>query len=465
MKQRRKPTVLVLSQVYVPDPTSVGQHMADAAEAIAARGYRVVVLTSSRGYDDPSIKYPSRETRGGVEIVRLPLSSFGKSSIPVRLLGAGLFLLQTVVRGLFTGRLAAILVSTSPPMCSAAALAIGGLRRVPVKYWVMDQNPDQMIALGRIREDGLAARTFNRLNRRILGRADDVIVLDRFMAQRVCRKRDVLEKLTVLPPWPHEDVLEPVAREENPFIERHGLRDKLVIMYSGNHSIASPLTTLLEAALALRDDPRLHFMFIGGGLGKQEVDDVIARHRPSNMVSLPYQPLSEIKYSLPAADVHVVSLGDTMVGIVHPCKIYGAMAVGRPILMLGPSPSHAADLIDEHHIGWKVAHGDVPGAVDVLREIRRAAPEHLAVMGATARRVIREQLSKQVLCGEFCDVVLRGVRAAEVVPAVDARQAAVTTTDRRGASADRTAEPIGPSDSNEQRSHATDVESAATRHT
>ena len=29
------------------------------------------------------------------------------------------------------------------------------------------------------------------------------------------------------------------------------------------------------------------------------------------------------------ADVHVVSLGEKMVGIIHPCKIYGAMAVAR----------------------------------------------------------------------------------------------------------------------------------------
>ena len=31
-------TILILSQVYVPDPASVGQHMADAAEGLAERG-------------------------------------------------------------------------------------------------------------------------------------------------------------------------------------------------------------------------------------------------------------------------------------------------------------------------------------------------------------------------------------------------------------------------------------------
>src|SRR5262245_56398242 len=131
MRSRR--TLLVISQVYVPDPASVGQHIADAAAEMARRGYPVRVLASARGYDNPKNKYPLRETRDGVEIRRLPLSSFGKRSIPIRLIGAVLFLTQAFLRGLFTPRLGCILVSTSPPMASIVAVVIGKLRGVPVK--------------------------------------------------------------------------------------------------------------------------------------------------------------------------------------------------------------------------------------------------------------------------------------------------------------------------------------------
>ena len=84
-------TLVVISQVYVPDPAAVGQHVADVAEEMARRGWRVIVYTANRGYDDPDICFPSRERRGGVEVRRLPLSSFGKTSIPVRLLAQFLF--------------------------------------------------------------------------------------------------------------------------------------------------------------------------------------------------------------------------------------------------------------------------------------------------------------------------------------------------------------------------------------
>ena len=92
MKEKQL-VILVMSQVYVPDPTSVGQHMHDAAKELAARGNTVRVLTSARGYEDPSQKYPRKEVREGVHIRRLPLSSFGKSSILIRLDRRNLFYL------------------------------------------------------------------------------------------------------------------------------------------------------------------------------------------------------------------------------------------------------------------------------------------------------------------------------------------------------------------------------------
>ena len=59
------------------------------------------------------------------------------------------------------------------------------------------------------------------MNRCILRRSQDVVVLDRFMAERVRRKLDVTRKLSIIPPWPHEEHLEPVPAAENPFRDEH----------------------------------------------------------------------------------------------------------------------------------------------------------------------------------------------------------------------------------------------------
>lgn len=420
---RSKPVLLVLSQVYVPDPASVGQHMHDAAAELAKRGLDVRIVTSARGFDDPTRKYPRKEHRDGVRIRRLGLSSFGKASIRARLLGASLFMVQSIWHGLATPRLSGILVSTSPPMAAMAALVIAWIRRVPVTYWVMDLNPDQMVELGKLSGNSLPVRVYDSFNRMILGKATNVIALDRFMADRILRKRDIANKLHIIPPWPHEEPLESIEHEANPFRREHGLEGKFVVMYSGNHGMASPVTTVLNAALRLRERTDIVFMFIGGGVCKHEIDRAIQEQKPENIRSLPYQPMDRLRYSLSAADLHLVSIGDSVVGIVHPCKVYGAMAVARPVLLLGPDPSHVSDIVREQGIGWQVAHGDVDRAVELIQHITDLPKEDLKNMGASAMSLINRQFSKSQLCGRFCDITMHGIKRSQAHSAMTAAMA------------------------------------------
>lgn len=401
----KRPRLLVITQVYVPDPAAVGQHIADTAEEMVRRGWEVVVLTSARGYDDPSVRYPRRETRRGVEIRRLPLSSFGKGSIAIRLFAQSLFMIQAVLRGLFTPGITAILVSTSPPFAGFGGRVLGFLRGVAYVWWVMDINPDQMVRSGRISERSFAARAFDWLNRQTIRGARSVIVLDRFMRDTIWRKAEAAGKTIVSPPWAHDNVLEDVPRDANPFRTRHGLDGSFVVMYSGNAGYSSPLDTLLEAAKRLEHDPRLKFVFIGGGVVKKEIDAMVAREKPPNIVTLPYQPFSELRYSLSAADVHVVSIADEAIGVVHPCKVYGALAVGRPVIALAARESYVGDILAGGDIGWVVEHGDVDRLVGILEGLPGTAPAVVAGMGRAARQAAATTFSRATLLGRVCDAI------------------------------------------------------------
>ncbi|MEM8874266.1 MAG: glycosyltransferase family 4 protein [Planctomycetota bacterium] len=415
-------SILILSQVYVPDPASVGQHMHDAAAELARRGWNVQVVTSRAGYDDPTRKYEPREERDGVHIRRLPFSSFGKKNILLRILGTASFALQAIFAGLFTRNVHAILFSTSPPLIGAAVTIVRMFRRVPTVYWAMDLNPDQLIALGKIKEGDLITRLLESINKTILHNSTRVIALDRFMAARLEARAPVADRMSIIPPWPHEKADAPLSHDENHWRKKHELDGKFVIMYSGNHSPSNPLDTLLEATRAFKDDDRIRFLFVGGGLGKKDVEAFIKKHGAKNVISLPYQPIETLRYSLSAGDVHVVSLGDDMVGIIHPCKVYGSMAVGRPVLFFGPRPSHVSDLLDNHDFGKHVSHGDVDAAVNAIRNLADASEQRLADMGAEAQRVLRNSLSQDILCAKMIDDVEATVsgKAAERTEAATA---------------------------------------------
>jgi hypothetical protein len=280
--------------------------------------------------------------------------------------------------------------------------------RTPRVYWAMDLNPDQLLAMGKLKEGSSTHRILEWINRSIILRSDLIVALDRFMDDRLRLGARRPRQVLVMPPWSHETVRPPLDHASNWFRDKHHLQGKFVVMYSGNHSPANPLDTLLQATLAFSDDDTIRFAFIGGGLGKKDVNAFIDQHRLSNAISLPYQPLADLRFSLGAADVHVVSLGPEMVGIIHPCKVYGAMAVGRPILFVGPRPSHVSDLLDQFRIGRHVSHGDVAGCIAAIRELRAEAeqsPARVEETGRRAQQALDENLSREALCRKMCDAV------------------------------------------------------------
>lgn len=402
--------------------------MAEVGEEVSKRGWYVKVYAADRGYDDPRQAYPRYEYSKGMHIRRLRWSSFGKRSIPLRLAGQLSFVVQTFLRGVFSRRLDAVLVTTSPPMGAVVAWAITFFRRAPMHFWVMDMNPDQAVELGAFDRRHWLVKIFDGFLKRMLRRSKSVIALDAFMAKRLIAKVagvDTMEKgweeraeanesvksggleVLVVPPWPMESLLAPVAHHENPFRKEHHLDGKRVLAYSGNHSLAHPIETFLLAAGKLGREAEVRFLFIGGGKRKGEVDAAAREGGVTSLVSLPYQPMEKIRYSLSAADVHLISVGDAMVGCVHPCKFYSALALGKPILLLGPRRSHVGEILAEYPIGWQVDHGDVARMVEVYSEILDCSMENLRARGLVALEVLRTRFSEAALRDQFVDGILR----------------------------------------------------------
>lgn len=397
MKRKK---LLLITQVYPPDPASVGQHMADVAENMARKGWDVVVLTPNRGYENHKEKYISWEVLNGVEVSRLSFTSFGKKNIILRLISQLLFLLNALFSSIFIKKPDALLVTTNLAFIIAPILK--KFRKIPYLYWVMDLNPDQAIAAGILSKKSLTARLYNFLQYVVLKHANTVISLDRFISKNIENKNNRINRHIIIPPWPHEDHLVKEAAKVKDFKKEHGWGNKRIFMYSGNHSLVHPLDTFLRASSSLKDTDDFLLAFIGGGLGKRQVNEYIQNHPELPIASLPYQPIENLNNSLTAGDVHLVSMGDKMAGCVHPCKVYGAMAIGRPILLLGNENNHIAEIINEYDIGWSVQHGDIDSMVKILKYLISVDKKVLEEKGHNAKVAIKKEFSQKKLLSDFC---------------------------------------------------------------
>jgi colanic acid biosynthesis glycosyl transferase WcaI len=362
--------ILILNQAFYPDVVSTAQHASDLAKALTRVGHEVTVVCSSRGYDDPRVRFPKREIWNAIDIIRIRSTGFGKSSKWRRAADFGTFMASCVFRLWSLPRFDVVVAMTSPPLISfVAALAVPGRARGLV-CWSMDLNPDEAIAAGWLPAKSPVARLLSRMLLHSLQRADRIVALDRFMKDRIRAKGIPAEKVVVVPPWSHDDRVrfDPAGREE--FRGLYKLSRRFVVMYSGNHSPCHPLETLLQAAERLAENEDVVFCFVGGGSEFGKVKERARNRGLRNVLCLPYRPIEKLAGSLSAADLHVVVMGDQYVGIVHPCKIYNVLAVKKPFLYIGPNESHVTDIIGRSS-AYVSTHGDVEGVVaNILRAMR-----------------------------------------------------------------------------------------------
>jgi glycosyltransferase involved in cell wall biosynthesis len=193
------------------------------------------------------------------------------------------------------------------------------------------------------------------------------------MRERLIRNGTPADKVAVIPLWSQDNFVYYDAASRERFRRLNGWEDKFVVMYSGNHSPCHPLDTLLEAAHRLRYREDIVFAFIGGGSEYRKIQASVLGDERGNLVCLPYQPREGLAASLSAGDLQVVVMGNAFVGIISPSKVYNILAVGAPILYIGPAQSHVTELFGTLKHGrrlYSAEHSDVDMVVQHILNAR-----------------------------------------------------------------------------------------------
>lgn len=398
--------VLLLNQTFYPDEAATAQQLLDLVRLLQARGCSVTVMASRRAYYDSKKLHSASETVEGARVVRVWCTGLGRASFWHRLIDGLSFELSAFLRLLFFPRQDVVVAFTSPPLIGVLAVFFSRLRGGKSVQWVMDLNPDIAFAVGYLNPESLFGRVLTGALRWSLRSSRHVVVLDRWMRDKVLSHGVRPENVVVVPPWPLKETARTSPELGLRFKQRHGIRERFVVLFSGNHSIAHPLNTVLEAANRFRDDKDTLFLFVGGGLRAKEVALFKEEKGLSNIRQLPHQPREHLSELFSAASLQLVVMGNPLSGLLHVSKVYGVLSTGSPFVFIGPKQSHVADLISKSATGFHVEQGDIGGLCAAIKASQSLTPKELSRISDENPRYVKECCTAEVSLQDFFTEVL-----------------------------------------------------------
>ena len=382
-----RPRLLVLNQYYAPGVEATGQLLAQLCSDLA-REWDVTIVTGTLA-NAPA----GRETRDGVEVLRVRSTTFERRRLSLRALNYATFLAQALRVALTQERPDVVLAMTDPPVIGDLAWIVARRFAVPLVVVSQDVFPETAVRLGRI-ENPAVVFALRVLVNAYLRRANRVVAIGETMRKRLVAKGAHGDRVTVIPNWVDTNALTPAPRD-NAWAKAKGFDGRFVVMHSGNVGHAQDLDSLIRATKLLDDVDDLSVAIVGGGARHAELVALARELRADRVGFLPYQPRERLAESLSAADVHVVGLARGLAGYVVPSRLYGVLAVARPVICAADADSETAQLVQRVGCGIVVE----PGRPDLLAHaIRRARSGELelAEMGNRGRDYVTQEADRRV---------------------------------------------------------------------
>jgi colanic acid biosynthesis glycosyl transferase WcaI len=374
--------VTLINQFYVPDISPTAHLSTSLAEDRAARGDEVTVITSRGGYipDSDAVR---GEREGNPRVYRVWTPQLGKSSILYRCVDYLSFYCSSLWRMLRLPQQDVIVSLTTPPFIVWTAIAHRLLHpRTKIVFWCMDCYPEVAERADKLKTNGLAARLMRRMNRAIFRRLDHLVCLDTAMVELLMSQYAPENKIlpvTVIPNWENASFFPPdVSPQPWDKIEQLGLRDRFVVLYLGNMGYGHDFATVLDAADKLQEEP-VTFLFIGGGALLGPTTKQAEQRGLRNVVMHPYVPKEQTPGIMSAVDCTLITLRDDMLGVMSPSKLHSNLAMGLPVVYVGPEKSNVDDAIQNFGCGISVRHDDIAGLVAAIKELTADEGAHTAM--------------------------------------------------------------------------------------
>ena len=409
-----RPSVLVLNRSYWPDAEATGQLLTELCEDLASQ-YQMTVIAGQTNQNPTGERCRTWgvQEHNGVRIRRVPHLKLGKKFLWARGLNMLTYFAGAAICALFSKRPAAVVVETDPFLLPLLGRLLQIRHRCRLIVYLQDIYPDVAVATGTVR-NRWSIRLLRRCLFAVYHRADRVIVLGEDMRAILTEGGIPDDRITTVPNWADTQRIYPV-RQANAFRQSEGLDGQFVVMYSGNMGLCQNLDNILEAATLLRDRSEIQFVLVGDGASRARLERRAHERNLTNVRFRPYQPQSQLAYSLSAADLHLVPLDARVTGCLVPSKLYGILAAGVPSLVVADDRCEASRVIRETETG-KIVTPDDPEQLAKSILWCAANRSELKQMGHRARLLAERDYDRKTATDRFGQLLEEAIAGISTPP-------------------------------------------------
>lgn len=429
--ERKK--LLIYAHYYIPDTASTGQILRELAEGMLDKFEITVicVVPSYLGTIDEKYRVQKYYTENinGVKVLRIRVPEFSKANKKSRIKNILAYFWGAVIATFRVGKMDYVFSISQPPILGGL-LGVWGkwVKHAKYIYNIQDFNPEQVLAVG-YSTSRLVTGAMMWFDKFSCRRSDLIITVGRDLVETINRRFQgrKVPKTVMINNWTDEKEIYPLPYNHpkvDEFREKYGLKDKFVIMYSGNIGLYYDLEKLIkvmkqfrkgytmkgvyEEGPRTRDGREVVFVFVGAGTVLEKLVTYSQKHHFENMIFIPYQDKANLIYSLNAGDVHWCVNAKGIKGVSCPSKVYGIMAAGKAIIGVLESGTEVRGLIEECNCGKCCEPGDYVEVADIIRwYIENADSEEEKQMGLNGRKYLEEKLTRDVSVNRYASEILK----------------------------------------------------------
>ncbi|MBN07702.1 MAG: glycosyltransferase WbuB [Rhodospirillaceae bacterium] len=365
--------ILFFSENFPPETNAAATRVYERAVYWARWGHNVTVITCAPNFphgkllDGYANAWYQTEIMSGIKVVRVKTYIAANQGVIRRSLDFISFLITGSVAGLLQPR-PEIIAGTSPQFFAVVATwLVAGLKRTRFVFELGDLWPYSLSAVGVLKK-GFLLTLFEKFELFLYRRSVAVAALSPAFKTNLVDRGIPANKIHVVLNGVDLDRYEP--RERNQILARKWrLTEKFVVGYVGTHGMAHGLVNVLDAADLLADRSDIVFLFVGAGAERRELAAESLRRCQKNVVFIPAQPKERMPDIWSLCDVALVHLSDSRAfADVLPSKIFEAMAMGLPLLLVSPE-GEASQLIQKHKAGLWTPSGTPGSLADSVRNL------------------------------------------------------------------------------------------------